>query len=55
MLVAVWSENGNIEDMGFNKDVLFIVGENVQSVTRETKRVRQRGSRWLDELQEKYN
>ncbi|KAG2250817.1 hypothetical protein Bca52824_080953 [Brassica carinata] len=41
-----------IEDMGFNKDVLFIVGENVQSVTREIKRMRQKGSRWLDELPE---
>ena len=51
----VWSENGNKEDMGFNKDVLFMVGENVQSVTREMKRMRQKGSRWLDELPEKYN
>ena len=41
--------------MGFNKDVLIMVGENVQSVTREMKRIRQKGSRWLDELPEKYN
>ena len=41
--------------MDFNKDVLFMVGENVQSVTREMKRMQQKGSRWLDELPEKYN
>ena len=44
-----------IKKMWVNKNVLFMVGENVQSVTRKMKRMRQRGSRWLDELPDKYN
>ena len=31
-----------------------MVGENVQSVTKEMRRVRHKESRWLEELPEKY-